>query len=254
MNEHWFESAGVRLFSVEHGTGTPIILFHGGLATHLAALRYAAPLAEQFRVITPDLRGSGRSHFAGPLSWEQLADDAAALARHLGIERAVIGGSSFGAGVAVATALRHPQLVERLILLAPAFAGADVGLDDAQWAAMRAMNAAGSRAPVEGVQVLLPLCETLPVEMRDRVRALFLSYDAASVAASTAFLASGVQPFERAADLARITVPVLVVPGTDPQHPPALADHFHRHLPRATVRTADLSEYAQVIAAFVTTG
>jgi 3-oxoadipate enol-lactonase len=254
MTEHWFESAGVRLFAVEHGTGTPIILVHGGLATHLAALHFAAPLAQQFRLITPDLRASGRSHFAGPLSWNQLADDVAALVRHLDIERAVIGGASLGAGVAVATALRHPQLVERLVLLAPAFAGADVGLDPAQSAAMRAMDAAGSRAPAEGMQVMLPLCETLPVELRERVRAMFLSYDPASVAASTAFMASGAQPFERAADLARITAPVLVVPGMDPQHPPAVAEQFARHLPRATVRTATPSEYAQVIAAFMTTG
>ncbi|MEO8552263.1 MAG: alpha/beta hydrolase, partial [Kofleriaceae bacterium] len=99
---------GDGLFASERGSGTPLVIFHGGLANHQSVGLWAAPLADQFRLITPDLRGSGRSHFPGPLSWELLADDAAALARHLGLERIVVGGISFGSGVAVATALRHP--------------------------------------------------------------------------------------------------------------------------------------------------
>ena len=92
-----------------------------------------------------------------------LADDlAAALVRHLGLQRAVIGGISFGSGVAVRMALRHPGLVAKLVVLHPVFAGADVGLAPAAQAAMAAIDALGSRAVAEGISVLFPLLDTLP--------------------------------------------------------------------------------------------
>jgi pimeloyl-ACP methyl ester carboxylesterase len=192
-------------------------------------------------VITPDLRGSGASHFADELTWDLLADDIAALARHLGIARAVVGGTSFGAGVAVRVALRHPSLVAGLAILQPAYGGAALGLSVAQRAAMDAMDAAGRRAVTEGVGVLLPLLAALPPEVQERARRVFATYDPASVAASTRFMASGAQPFTRGEDLAAITCPALLVPGADATHPRAVSDVFARHLRRCTiVETTDL--------------
>src|SRR5205085_10747930 len=135
-------------------------------------------------------------------------------------------------------ALRHPSIVDGLLVLNPAYGGADLGLAPAQQAAMDAMNAAGRRAVAEGVEVMLPLFDALPEPVRTRARALVATYDAASVATSTAFMASGAQPFARGADLAAITAPALVVPGIDPTHPRAVAEVYARHLPRATVREA----------------
>ncbi|HEV7558936.1 MAG TPA: alpha/beta fold hydrolase, partial [Kofleriaceae bacterium] len=200
------------LFAVESGAGAPIILMHGGLANHLVCRAFAAPLMSAYRVITPDLRGSGKSIFAGELSWDRFADDVAALMRHLGLAKAVIGGVSFGSGVAVRTALRHPELVDKLVLLTPAFAGTDVGLTPAQADAMRAMDAVGSRAVAEGIEVIFPLFDRLPPEIRERIRRIAAHYDPASVAASTRFMASGAQPFGTASELAAITAPTLVVP------------------------------------------
>lgn len=243
MREHesareiWFEHEGTRLYAVESGEGQPIILLHGGLATHAAARLYAGPMPG--RLITPDLRGSGASHFAGELTWDLLADDVAALARHLGIARALVGGASFGAAVAVRVALRHPALVTGLAVLQPAYGGGE--LTPAQRAAMEAMDAAGRRAPVEGIGVLLPLLAALPPEIQERARAVFATYDPASVAASTRFMASGAQPFAGGEELAAIACPALVVPGWDPTHPREVADVFARHLPSCTViETTDL--------------
>jgi pimeloyl-ACP methyl ester carboxylesterase len=239
MREHesardiWFEHERTRLYAVETGEGRPIILLHGGLATHAAARLYADGVPG--RVITPDLRGSGASHFAGELTWDLLADDVAALARHLGITRAIVGGASFGAGVAVRVALRHPTLVAGLAVLQPAYGGAELGLTAAQRAAMDAMDAAGRRAPAEGIDVLFPLLAALPPEMQERARRVFATYDPASVAASTRFMASGAQPFARGEDLAAIACPALLVPGADPTHQREVADVFARHLPRCTV-------------------
>jgi len=231
------------LFFVDsEGDKPALILLHGGLANHRSILLWAAPLAERYRLVVPDLRGSGSSHFAGDLTWELLADDIATLASTLGLARATVGGISFGSGVAVATALRHPALVERLVLLHPVYGGAEVGLTPEQAAAMDAMDAAGRRAPAEGPSVLFPLLERLPAELRERARAVFETYDPASIAATTRFLASGAQPFASARDLAAITCPVTIVPGVDPQHPVAIAEVYRAQLPSCTwLETADFT-------------
>src|ERR1700682_6662463 len=100
MREVWFESAGARLFAVEDGGGRALVMLHGGMATHLASLPLILPLIPPYRVIAPDLRGSGKSWSRGPLSFDQLADDVEALLDHIGADRVVVGGVSGGSGVA----------------------------------------------------------------------------------------------------------------------------------------------------------
>jgi 3-oxoadipate enol-lactonase len=247
----WYRHAGVDLFASTSGHGRPLVLCHGGLATHLACRRFTRPLAGRGQVITPDLRGSGRSRFAGPLSWALLADDIAALLDAIGAERAVVGGVSFGAGVAVATALHHPDRVAALLVLHPAYGGAELGLTATQQAAMTAMADAGARTLTEGPAALLPLFAALPAPIRARAAALIADYDPASVAAATAFMGAGAQPFARGADLGAITTPTLLVPGVDPQHPPAVADVYRRHLPRCAEAAAEVDGLGAAIAAFL---
>jgi len=251
MTEIWFSSAGTRLFAVEHGAGTPVILLHGGLANHLVFQRITAAIAERYRLITPDLRGSGRSIDRGELSWDRLADDVVALIDHLGLTRAAIGGASFGAGCALRVALRHPARVSQLVLLSPAFAGADVGLTAPQRAAMDAMAAAGQRALAEGIAALFPLFDPLPPPIRAFAREVAATFDPGSVAASTRFMASGAQPFGTAAELAAIAMPTLVVPGTDPYHPAEIAELYRTHLPACTVRAATREQWADAIVEFL---
>jgi pimeloyl-ACP methyl ester carboxylesterase len=248
LREHWFEADGTRLFAVDAGEGPPIVLLHGGLANHLACWQFAAPLTARFRVITPDLRGAGRSRFAGPLTWDLIAGDIPALLRSLDIERAIVGGISFGAGAATRVALRHPEVVSALLVLHPAYGGAQLGLTPVQQQAMDAMNAAGSRVIAQGIEALLPIFDALPPEVRDRVRSVAAAYDPASVAATTAFMASAAQPFARGEDLATITAPALLVPGVDPYHPREVSDAFARYLPHCEVRDATLLELGAVIA------
>lgn len=251
LREHWFENVGVRLYVTEAGQGTPVVLLHGGLADHHACWLYAAALTGSCRVITPDLRGAGRSIVAGPLTWDAIADDLAAIVRGLGLDRVVIGGSSFGAGAAVRFALRYPSLVSALLVLNPAYGGAELGLVPAQRAAMSAMNAVGHRAPAEGIEVVFPLFDALPPEIRERARRVIATFDPTSVAATTAFMASGAQPFEHRDELCAITAPTLLVPGTDPTHPREVSDVYARHLPRCTVHEAEPPHYAAVIEMFL---
>jgi pimeloyl-ACP methyl ester carboxylesterase len=248
LREHWFEHDGVRLFAAVAGDGPPLVLLHGGLANHLACWQFATPLTERFRVITPDLRGAGRSRFAGPLSWDLIAGDIPALLQSLGIERAIVAGVSFGAGAATAVALRHPSVVSALLVLHPAYGGAELGLLPAQQQAMDAMHAAGRRVVAEGIDVLLPLFATLPPDMRERATHVVRGYDPASVATTTAFMASGAQPFARGEDLLAIQAPALLVPGVDPYHPREVADVFRAHLRRCEVREGGLAELGHVLA------
>ena len=251
LREHCFKS-DIRLFAYEAGEGPPVVLVHGGLANHFACWQFAGPLTRTCRVITPDLRGAGRSHFAGTLTWDALADDIAALLDHLGIARAIVGGTSFGAGVAVRVALRHAARVAALLVLHPAYGGRALGLLPAQQQAMAAMHAVGSRVVAEGIDVLLPLFDALPVEIRERAKRLVATYDPASVATTTAFMQSAAQPFERGDELRAIAVPALLVPGVDPTHPPEVAAVFRQHLAHCEVREADAADLGNAIATSTT--
>jgi len=130
MYEVWFESEGVRLFAVEDGDGRAIVMLHGGMANHLAALPLIAPLSERCRVIAPDLRGSGRSWSGGPLTFDQLADDVESLLGHIGVDRAVVGGVSGGSGAPLRFALRHAGRIAGLVLVRPVYAGEERGYTD----------------------------------------------------------------------------------------------------------------------------
>jgi 3-oxoadipate enol-lactonase len=228
--EVWHEADGARLFALEVGDGQPVVFLHGGLADHRAALVRVGQLSGTLRLVTPDLRGSGRSVHAGDLSWDRLADDVAALLEHLGLEHAVVGGTSMGSAVALRFALRHPRRLQGLILMSPVYPGADRPLSRAATLAMQVMKEAGERALDQGIEALCPLFETLPPPIREVAIEMMLGFDAASVAATTRFLASNQQPMESVRELESIDVPVMVLPGIDPQHPPEVASLYTEHL------------------------
>src|ERR671933_1682617 len=74
-------------------------------------------LAESRQVIAAELQGHGRTaDIDRPLTYEQMADDIAALLRHLLIEKADVFGYSMGGGVALQVAIRHPEVVRKLVL------------------------------------------------------------------------------------------------------------------------------------------
>jgi pimeloyl-ACP methyl ester carboxylesterase len=253
QREVWFERDGTRLYALEVGQldhDHPIVFMHGGLADHRAAMLYVGPLLAAHRVILPDLRGAGRSVFAGELSWQQLAADLSALLAHLRIERAAIGGSSMGSGVALRFALSHPEHTLGLLLTAPVFSGADRGLSPAQATAMQALGEAGEIALVRGIEALIPLYGRLPIAVRERAIEMLLSFDAASVATTTRLLASGAQPFGSADELAAIDVPVLVTPGTDAEHPLEVAELYVQHITHAQLAYPTSPELPETLARF----
>jgi 3-oxoadipate enol-lactonase len=250
MSEIWFEREGVRLFAVEDGRGRPIVMLHGGMSSHLSSLPFLVPLIPRYRVLAPDLRGSGRSWYGGRLSFDQLADDVVALLDHAGLERAVIGGASGGSGVALRFALRHPDWTAALVLIHPVYGGEERGYTEAQKQAFAGMDALASRALAEGVQVLRPLYENLPPAIREQALAMMEGFDAASVVATSHFIASGAQPFTSAADLRALSMPTLLVPGADALHPAEVSALYAENIPDCSVAPVAIGEVAAGIGAF----
>lgn len=250
MREFWVQSEGVRLFAVEDGGGPAVVMLHGGMANHQAALPLIAPLVARYRIIAPDLRGSGKSWCGAPLTFDQLADDVEVLLDHIGVDRAVLGGISGGSGVALRFALRRPGRTLGLVVVNPVYAGEERGYTEQQKTTFAMMDAVASRALEEGVEVLRPLYANLPASMRERALAMMEGLDAASVVATSHFIASGSQPFTSAADLRSLEAPTLLVRGDDAMHPAEVSDLYAANIPDCTAVPASTTDVATVIGVF----
>jgi pimeloyl-ACP methyl ester carboxylesterase len=113
---------GLELYYEVQGTGKPLILLHGGLGSTEMFREIVPPLARHRQVIAIDLQAHGRTaDIDRPLSYEAMADDVAALVGYLKLERADVLGYSLGGEVALRTAIRHPDQVDRLVVISAAF-------------------------------------------------------------------------------------------------------------------------------------
>lgn len=108
----------INLYYEMRGAGAPLLLI-GGLGTDLSEWEsLIGPLAERRQVIAFDNRGAGRSDKPDqPYTIEQMAGDTEGLLRALGIARANVLGISMGGRIALALALAHPDMVNRLVLV-----------------------------------------------------------------------------------------------------------------------------------------
>jgi pimeloyl-ACP methyl ester carboxylesterase len=120
----YFENHGRRIAFREHGHGPrSLVLTHGLLMDQRMFDRLAAVLADRgHHVITVDMLGHGASdqpHDMTAHSMTQYGRDVIALLDHLGLEQAVIGGTSLGANVALEVACAAPERVRGLVLEMP---------------------------------------------------------------------------------------------------------------------------------------
>ncbi len=113
---------GINLYYETYGTGDPLILLHGGVGAIEMFGEVLPMLAQGRQVIGVDLQAHGRTaDIDRPLAFESMADDIAGLIKHLGFTRADVMGYSLGGGVALQTAIRHPELVRKLVLVSTPF-------------------------------------------------------------------------------------------------------------------------------------
>ena len=115
---------GTDIHYLEQGEGETLILLHGGVVSTnplwtgvpIAYASHMEALAARFRVIAPDTRGCGRTpHSEGPMTFDILADDVAALIRSLGLERPAVAGFSEGGITATVLGIRHPGAVSAIV-------------------------------------------------------------------------------------------------------------------------------------------
>jgi len=101
-----------------HGTGAPLVVLHGGLASCATIGPLLRAFGQTRQVIGIDLQAHGRTADTDrPIRYEHVADDVAGVLDHLTLERADVIGYSFGGGAAWQLAFRHPQRVQKLVIV-----------------------------------------------------------------------------------------------------------------------------------------
>jgi pimeloyl-ACP methyl ester carboxylesterase len=109
---------GLNMYYEIHGTGQPLVVLPGAYMTIELIGRLVPGLAESRQVIAVEFQGHGHTaDIDRPITYEHLADDTAALLRHIGIANADVYGYSMGGGVALQVAIRHPELVRKLVIV-----------------------------------------------------------------------------------------------------------------------------------------
>lgn len=112
---------GVRLRVLEAGQGPALLLIHGLSASHDIWEYVVDEFADRYRVIAPDLPGHGESAKPdAPYTIDFYAGIVRTLARELGVDSAVVAGSSLGGKIALELACWYPRFVRALVLAAPA--------------------------------------------------------------------------------------------------------------------------------------
>ena len=122
----------------ERGANPPLVLLHGGDPTIETSFGHILPrLAKHRQVIAFEQAGHGHTEDRPdqPFSFEQSADDAAALLEKLGVDRADFYGYSNGGTIALQIAIRHPKLVRKLVVQSANFRYD--GMDPGFWESMK---------------------------------------------------------------------------------------------------------------------
>lgn len=202
---------GIELGYELFGRGDPLVLLHGGFGSVEMFGPNVELLARTRQVIGVDMQSHGRSPAPDrPMRFEAMADDIAELITLLGLSRAAVMGFSLGGGVALRTAIQHPELVDRLVVVSTPFRRS--GWHPEMRAGMDAMGAqfaeALTQTPLyEAYRQLAPRPEDWPVLVEQLTTLLKIDYD-------------------WSAEVAQLRVPVMIVAGDADGLPPAHAAKF----------------------------
>ncbi|MFF7604814.1 alpha/beta fold hydrolase [Streptomyces parvulus] len=113
---------GVRTWYETEGTGDPLVLLHGGFCTNETWGAQRADLAAAHRVLLPERRAHGHTpDVAGPLTYQDMADDTVAFLETVVGGPAHLVGWSDGGVVALLVALARPDLVRRVVVVGATF-------------------------------------------------------------------------------------------------------------------------------------
>ena len=135
LTEHSITVAGKPIFVAEAGSGSAVVMLHGGGPGASGVSNYSRnidALAQQFRVIVPDMPGYGRSAKGVDQSdpFGYLADMIRGLLDELGLATAHLIGNSYGGAAALRLALDTPHRVDKLVLMGPGGIGTTRAVPD----------------------------------------------------------------------------------------------------------------------------
>ncbi|MGW2046340.1 alpha/beta fold hydrolase [Streptomyces sp. NPDC001858] len=216
------------------GAGPALVLMHAGGPDHRSMLPLAERLADRWTVVLPDLRGYGRSVCTDPArhTWAQYTDDVIRLLDRLELPGAVLAGAGLGSTITLRTAAAHPDRVRAAVLIGVE----DIEDDAAKEAEIRFLDAFAARVAAYGIEAgWEPILARFPPVVGDMVRDAIPRSDPASIVAAAAI--GHDRSFRSVDELAAITAPTLVFPGTDPRHPTALAEAAAAVLPHGRLAT-----------------
>jgi 3-oxoadipate enol-lactonase len=219
-----------RFYYEEHGSGFPIILLHGFPLNHTIWQEVVTLLGEDFRVITPDLRGHGRSDCPeGSYTMTLIAKDIAGLMDRFGVEKAVVVGHSMGGYAALAFALAFPERLAGLGLVATQAAADTPERKAGRYASIEVVKRAGVQEMANSMSERL----TTRPDLIPAIRAMILSTRPEGVIGSLLGLA---ERSDLTGQLASIQVPALVVAGdADRVNPIERSREMAMLLPHATL-------------------
>src|SRR5271155_2420258 len=114
---------GLEMYYEVHGSGEPVVLLHGSFMTITNNWTgWIGELSKTRKVIAVEMQGHGRTaDIKRDFSYENLADDVAALLDYLKIPSADLIGYSMGGGVAMQCAIRHPEKVRKVVSISAVF-------------------------------------------------------------------------------------------------------------------------------------
>jgi pimeloyl-ACP methyl ester carboxylesterase len=199
---------GIDLYYEVHGTGKPLIMLHGGFGSFKMFDAFSSALAEKHQVIGVDLYGHSRTALTDrPMTFASMADDIAGLIAHFGLEKATLLGFSLGGTVALQTAIRHPELVDKLVLISTPFKR--TGWHPEMQAGMASLTPEGFvHTPVyDGYVQLAPRPEDFPRLIAEMRKTLSQDYDWTEQASA-------------------LKMPVLIIAGDADGLPPSHAVEF----------------------------
>jgi pimeloyl-ACP methyl ester carboxylesterase len=240
VTELTIDSNGVRLAGEEGGEGVPVVLLHGLSATRRYVVMGSKNLERSgHRVIAYDARGHGRS---GPApdpdayGYDVLTADLGAVLDDRGIDRAVLAGASMGAHTLVRFALEHPERAAALVIVTPAFdpQADDRGLE--RWDRLsRGLREGGVDGFIEAYGE-----PRVPERFRDTIRTVLRqrlsAHEHPEAVADALHIVPRSDAFAAWDDLARLDLPVTVVPSrdeADPGHPFAIGERYAESIPGA---------------------
>jgi pimeloyl-ACP methyl ester carboxylesterase len=220
----------------ESGKGLPVVLLHGFPLDARVWKAQRAALGEQggrFRVITPDLRGFGKSKSTEPFTIESLADDVHALLKEIGALPCVLGGLSMGGYATLAFANKHPRDLRGLILTDTKAEADTADGKQARDKMIALVREKGSKAVAEQMmpKMLAPDTATTRPAVAQELRAIMEACPPKTI--EHALLAMRDRP-DRTGELSSIAVPTLIIVGEhDAITPPKVAQDMHKATPKS---------------------